>query len=227
MKKVLALAGFLLFFLPAFSQDTYRTGYLPSFNLNQKLQNDWAINYKIEGRAIASIGSFEQPNPYQFDYTLTDISILGSRKIGLNNKLAAGYLLRLREEAPRHRLIQQYTIVKRYAGWRLAHRISSDQTFGSGEATSIRIRYRLSTDLPLNGQSVDEHEFYFKINHEYLTAFENKTTDLEIRLIPNLGYLINEKNKVELGLDYRLNRLLLDRPNQHTLWLALNWFVSI
>ncbi len=98
---------------------------------------------------------------------------------------------------------------------------------GAGESTTIRLRYRLSTDLPLNGQSVDEQELYFKINHEYLTAFEQNQTDLEIRLIPYLGYLINEQNKVEMGLDYRLNRLLQNRPNRHTLWLALNWFVSI
>ncbi len=126
MRNVLIVVGFLLFFIPATGQATYRTGYLPSFNLNQKLLAKWALNYKIEGRAIASIGSFENPNSYQFDYSLTDISILGSQKIGLNNKLAAGYLLRLSEAAPRHRLIQQYTIVKRYSGWRLAHRIASD-----------------------------------------------------------------------------------------------------
>lgn len=227
MRKLLCLTCFGLLFSSAAAQSTYRAGYLPSFNLNQKISGNWALNYKIEGRALASQGVLEAPNPYQFDYSLTDISIVGSRKIGLNNKLAAGYLLRASEGAPRHRTIQQYTIIKRYTGWRLAHRIASDQTFGAGEATAVRLRYRLSTDLPLNGQSVDEREFYFKINHEYLAEFEEQDQDLEIRLIPYLGYLINEKNKVELGLDYRLDRILLASPNRHTLWMAINWFVTI
>lgn len=227
MRKFLLLALLELFFLSGSAQSTYRTGYLPSFNLNQKLKNDWRLNYKIEGRAVASQGTLEDPNPYQFDYSLTDLSMLGSHKVGLNNKIAAGYLLRLSDGAPRHRLIQQFTQVKRFTGWRLAQRISSDQTFGAGEALSIRLRYRLSTDLPFNGQTVDEHEFYFKINHEYLLEFESGDEDLEIRLIPYLGYLIDEQNKIEFGLDYRLNGLLLERPSQHTLWLALNWFLTI
>lgn len=227
MRKFLLLTLLELFFLSGTAQSTYRAGYLPGFNLNQKLKNDWGLNYKIEGRAVASRGTLEAPNPYQFDYSLTDLSVLGSRKMGLNSKFAAGYLLRVSDGAPRHRLIQQYTIVKRYTGWRLAQRLASDQTFGAGEDLSIRFRYRLSTDLPLNGQTVDEHEFYFKINHEYLLEFESGAEDLEIRLIPYLGYLIDERNKIELGLDYRLNGLLLERPHQHTLWLAINWFLTI
>ena len=227
MRKTLLLASLSLFFLRVVAQDAYRAGYLPGLNLNQKLSDNWAMNYKIEGRAVAIRGTFQDSGPYQFDYSLTDISMIGSRKLGLYDKIAAGFLLRVRDEAPRHRLIQQYTLVKRYTAWRLAQRFASDQTFGAGEDFTFRLRYRLSSDFALNGQSVDPHEFYIKINHEYLIEFEGGSKDLEIRLVPNLGYLVSERNKIEFGLDYRLNQLWLGIPRRHTFWIALNWFITI
>ena len=227
MRETIFLICLSLFFVRVAAQDTYRVGYLPSLNINKKLSDQWRLNYKVEGRALFSQGRLEDPSPYQFEYVHTDLSVIGAHKVGLNNKVAVGYLLRARNGDNRHRFIQQFTIVKRYTAWRLARRIASDQTFGAGEDAIIRLRYRLSSDFALNGQTVDPHEFYLKVNHEYLVAFEGGDEDLEIRLIPYLGYLVNDHNKIELGLDYRLNRLLLEIPQRHTLWLALNWFVSI
>ncbi|MBX2827536.1 MAG: hypothetical protein KTR22_05205, partial [Flavobacteriaceae bacterium] len=79
--------------------------------------------------------------------------------------------------------------------------------------------------IPLNGQSVDPKEFYFKFNHEYLNAWEQNDYDLEIRAVPHLGYKVSKSNKLEFGLDYRLNSFLNTSPS-HRFWTVINWYIA-
>lgn len=109
---------------------------------------------------------------------------------------------------------------------RLAHRVVADQTFSESEATEYRLRYRLAAEVPLNGQSADAKEFYIKISNEYLNSVQSAEYDLEIRLVPLLGYTVTEKHKIEAGLDYRVNSFL-GHNARHSFWISLNWFIEI
>ncbi len=106
---------------------------------------------------------------------------------------------------------------------RLAHRFAADQTFGGGDPTEWRLRYRLGTELPLNGQEADPKELYLKINNEYLGSWQGNDSDLEIRLVPVLGYLFTDKNKLEFGLDYRIDSFLANEARQR-FWGVLAWY---
>lgn len=221
--------GFLFFcFLSTqlWAQSNYELGLLPALNINQKLKKSWGLNYKVESRISGVEGRFSEPAKAETQYLLTDLSVLTSRKVGLNNTLAAGYLLRLENTTVSHRTIQQYTLVSTYNAFRLAQRFSTDQTFSKEEAAEFRLRYRLSFDIPLNGLVVDDREFYLKINNEYLNSLQGGTYGLEIRMVPSLGYAFNDKNKLELGVDYRFSDFLKG-PATHTFWLPLSWFISI
>ncbi len=208
------------------AQSTYRAGLLPAINVNQKLPDQWRLNYKAETRFTASEGLFTEPAPLAFDYGLIDLSTIVSKKFGSNKSLAGGYLIRLREKEVIHRLIQQLAIVQRYETFRLAHRFSADQTFGPEGPPEFRLRYRISTDFALNGQSVNQNEFYFKMNHEYLGSLEATAVDLEIRLVPLLGYYLNDNRKIEWGLDYRINSFV-NGPSRSSFWLVMNAFLVI
>ncbi|MEZ5059222.1 MAG: DUF2490 domain-containing protein [Saprospiraceae bacterium] len=221
---VLCLAHF--FSLRISAQSTYQLGSLPSINLNHKLENDWTVNFKIESRQVMQRGSFDGKSEKSFDYVLTDYSMIAAKKLGLNSRLSGGYLIRFREKEIIHRLIQQYTITQRLTSLRLAHRVVTDQTFFENEDTEYRLRYRLATELPLNGQSADIGEFYLKISNEYLNSFQSSEYDLEVRLVPLLGYTATEKQKVELGIDYRVNSFLSNNA-RNSFWICLNWFVDI
>lgn len=225
MRKI---AVFILFHLSSFvwGQGTYVTGILPSLNINQKLADPWRINYKIESRLSAAKGDFSESFRVVPRHLLTDVSALISRKTGLNNTLAAGYLIRLEEGGAGHRLLQQYTMVRKYTSFRVGHRIATDQTFIKNEPTEVRLRYRVAFDIPLNGQEVDDGEFYLKLNQELLNSWRGGSYDLEVRLVPLLGYAINDANKVELGLDYRLRRFLKGGPSDQSLWMPVTWFIS-
>ena len=208
------------------SQSSYQAGLLPSININKKLKKDWSINFKTESRQLLEEGEFKNNNSIQYKYLLTDISWMVSKKVQVNQSLAGGYLIRIRDQKPTHRLIQQFTITKSYTSFRMSHRFVADQTFDEGEPLELRLRYRISGLIPLNGQSIDPKEFYVKVNHEYLNVFQQNKYDLELRLIPFLGYLLNENHKFELGIDYRINSFLR-RNTDNRFWLSLNWFVSL
>lgn len=227
MEKSLLL---LLFFWSSYTclsaQSTYRAGLLPAINVNQKLPNQWRLNYKAESRFIAAEGAFSAPTALGFDYSLIDISTIVSKKFGAQMSMAGGYLIRLREDEINHRLIQQFAIVQSYENFRLAHRFAADQTFAPEDPPTFRLRYRISTDFALNGQSVNQNEFYFKLNHEYLGALEANSLDLEIRWVPLLGYYLNDNRKLEWGLDYRINSFL-HGPSRSSFWLVMNAFLVI
>lgn len=214
------------FFLIGYSQSNFQSGFLPSINLNKKLENDWSFNFKIESRQTLKEGIIGDNNSVLYDYSLTDFSLILAKKVAFNQTIAAGYLIRLRDQKPTHRFIQQYVITKAYSGFRLSHRFVADETFDEREVMVFRLRYRISSLFPLNGQSIDPKEFYIKINHEYLNAFQSNNYDLEIRLTPFLGYIVNDDSKLEFGLDYRINSFL-ENQTSNRYWLSLNWFLSI
>lgn len=210
----------------AFAQSSFQTGLLPSINFNKGISEDWSLNFKIESRQLLKDGFFRNKNEFDYDYLLTDFTTITSKKIGLNNAISFGYTLRVADKDLVHRFIQQITLTKRYSSMRLGHRFSTDQTFAHDRSVQFRVRYRLTAELPLNGQSVDPKEFYIKINNEYLNVFQNKDYDLELRLVPLLGYNFNDNNKLETGLDYRLSSFI-HTGSRSSFWLSINWFIKI
>jgi hypothetical protein len=216
----------LLFSNTTLAQSTYQVGGLPSINLNYKLNNGWSLNFKTESRQLLQKGTFNGDSNKSYEYVLTDYSLIAAKKIGLNSRISGGYLLRFREGEATHRFIQQYTITQKLPHLRLSHRVVTDQTFSPAEATEYRLRYRLATEIPLNGQSADPKEFYLKIGNEYLNTVQDADFDIEIRLVSLLGYAMTEDHKIEVGLDYRVNSFL-NHSARHSFWASLNWFIEI
>ena len=119
------------------------------------LARGWEVNLKWETRQLMATlvdGECVNCSP---EFRLSDQSLIVAKKVGLSSKLAAGYLLRIRGTEIFQRSIQQFSVVQRLSSMRLAHRFAADQTFGGGDPTEWRLRYRLGTELPLNGQEAD------------------------------------------------------------------------
>lgn len=160
------------------------------------------------------------------NYQLTDIAVVISKKVGLSNALAGGYLLRIRDGELISRLIQQFTSIQNVGTLRLSHRFVFDQTLQKNEATQFRLRYRLSTQMSLRGQSVDPSELYLKLGNEYLNILQGDDYDLEIRLKAMLGYVFSDDSKVEVGLESRMDSFL-QSSLRHRSWLNAAWYISI
>jgi hypothetical protein len=208
------------------AQGSYQLGMLPSINMNKSLAHDWKLNFKIESRQELKRGFFEEKSDFDYEYLLTDFSVIAAKKVALNQSLAIGHLLRLRDGQLVNRSIQQFIITKKYPGIRLSHRLATDQTFAKGQDTEYRFRYRLATEIALNGQTVDPKEFYLKIGNEYLTSLQGDDFGFEIRMVPMLGYEFSDSKKLEYGLDYRLDSL--GKGNSRSrFWIGINWYQTI
>lgn len=206
------------------AQTQIRAGFLPSVNYNQKINKLYEVNFRLESRHFVFENNSFQSNHFNYEYSLTDVSALMARKVGLNSKLVVGFLARTEPNAVSVRSIQQFIFQSKINNFRVAHRIVTDQTFSPKESPEFRLRYRLSAEIPLSGIKVDAKEFYFKFNTEALNGVQNKVYDLELRAVPNLGYVINERHKIELGLDNRFVSFI-DNQTRITSWIIINWFL--
>lgn len=207
------------------AQGSYQVGSLPAINFNQGLPQDWALNFKWESRQVYRSGEWGEASTTDVRFPLSDLSALGARKVGLNARLVAGYLLRLREGRVVHRSIQQLAIIRKLPSLRVAHRFATDQTFAPHLLPEFRLRYRFTLEVPLNGQAVDPGEAYLRLNNEYLNTFSAGSHELELRLVPLLGYVFASTNKLEIGLDYRAADLLSEAIS-HRFWLSINWYLK-
>jgi hypothetical protein len=211
----------------AIAQAGYRAGILPQINLTTDLARNWRANLRIESRQIFSEGTFsDSENRGAYRYERTDIAGLVLLKTDVGATIGAGYMIRFEDGTQAHRFTQQYSSVGRLGTWRTGQRVTVDQTIRRGEPTVFRFRYRLSAEIPLQGQSVDPGEWYAKINNEYLGILEGWALGLEIRAVGVIGLNISDRNKLELGPDYRTSPFA-PGAQQHQFWLYLGWFVTI
>lgn len=220
MKKIPIIFIFSALSAICNAQSSYQYGIIPSINLHKKIPGNWATNFKLESRQSI----FNQELKY--DYLLTEVSLVVTKRIATNITVGGGYLLRAVDDKFKNRAIQQISFSKKYPGLRMAHRIMTDQTFEKNENTELRLRYRISSEIPLEGQSIDVKEFYLKINNEYLNSLQGVDYDLEVRGVALLGYSVSALNDVEIGIDYRLDSFVSGNPRNRT-WLSINFFHSL
>jgi hypothetical protein len=200
-------------------------GGLPGINFNQSLQKGYALNFKAESRFAFASGSFGEFNQLQMRYILTDVSATATKRIGPASSIGVGYLARLGRDKIGHRLVQQYVHLSRFGAMRMAQRLGTDQNFLAGEAITLRVRYRFTAEIPLNGEKIDAHEFYLKPNAEVLYVWQGNLHEPQFRLVPILGYVFTDNNRVEMGVDYRLSGFSTNLTVQ-TFWFVLSWYIK-
>ncbi|SKB80802.1 DUF2490 domain-containing protein [Daejeonella lutea] len=217
---------FIVFFLSisVLGSAQNQIGLIPQINTDFKISDSWKVNAKTEGRQV-----FLQ-NPYPDDmnqrqFERLDLEFVATKKLAGQDALGAGYLIRRSKRSFTHRFIQQYSITQKLVGSRLAHRFRTDQTLEKDKSMQFRLRYRLSWEKALNGQEVDAKEFYLKLNNEYLGILQKAEANLEIRGLASLGYNFSDRDQIETGIDYRLEKVLDPLP-VHKLFLNVGFYHS-
>lgn len=218
MKKQLLVFFVFIFALNMFSQADTNLGFLPKVVLSKKINEVSKWVNSIEQRTIF------YDEEIQFSHNLLDISSIYSLKIGQNQSLNFGYILRFRDSETIHRTFQHYNFLETYNALKVGHRFALEQFYQTEKQTTFRTRYRVSLEKPLNGERVDVKEFYLKLGNEYLYDFAEK--DLEVRVTPYLGYQVSKKDKVEFGIDYRVGNFL-NNATENNFWFRTTWYISI
>ncbi|WP_378172065.1 DUF2490 domain-containing protein [Aquimarina sp. SS2-1] len=213
-----------IYFYQLRAQTSFTSGLLPKVVVSNKLSNTIKLVNSLESRQ--QLWEHQPDQNFSYDYLLTDLTTILSYKISSDKVFNVGYLLRLEENQLIHRSIIQYSIARQLESMRVAHRFVTDQTFSSKESPEFRLRYRITIEVPFNGYRVDPGEFYLKVNNEYLGAYQSTNTDLEIRIIPFIGYELNQKSKIEIGPDYRISQLF-ESKTKNRLWLSINYYYAI
>jgi hypothetical protein len=210
-------------FVSVSGQPGVQLGFLPKINLSVPISERLKSLNSIESRQIV-LEDNEADLTHKF--VLTEITTMLSIKTGANNALNAGYTLLLPDRKPLHRFLQQFNLVHRIERFRMGHRFAFDQTIGDDFPFDFRSRYRISIEMALSGLKVDPREFYLQLRNEYLWSYQSEQSDLEIRISPLLGYAINKMNKIEFGIDYRINEFVLSKSD-HDFWITFIWYTSI
>lgn len=196
-------------------------GILPVINTAFKLQNDWKINTKLEGRQLLKQHPFPEDKS-QSVFERVDLEAVANKALNSSNDLGLGYLIRRQEGKFIHRFIQQYAYTKQLYSSKLSHRFRTDQTLEKDEAVQFRLRYRASWEKPLSGLQVDPEEFYLKLNNEYLGILQDSMGNMEIRGLAVVGYTIGEANRIETGADYRMEDVFTHL--RHKLFLNIGFY---
>lgn len=196
-------------------------GVLPSVNLTIPAGNNLKLNAKSETRfLLPSVDVSKKAAGWQ----LIDLSLAAVRNLSTNTSVAGGILVRQTQSGNIYRALQQIAFKKGLDKWKYSHRLRADQTFAQQVLPQFRFRYRFTLLFSLDGLEIDPREFYFRWNTEYLFKIRGTNITHESRWVPLLGYAINDKNKVEIGIDYRWDNMFSGGEN--TFWCPLNWYYA-
>lgn len=222
---LLTLAGLAANIL--FSQETnVLMGIVPELSLNYKLNDKFKLNAIAEfyNDGFSKTGS--EPFTWDYGYDRTDLQLFGSYRINPLQSVALGYQYSIRNAASdAHKITQQITLLRRPDKILFGHRFRADQTFYAHNGPRFRIRYRLSLELPLQGSSIDPGEFYMVPSDEVLIGLQENKASFENRLSVHLGYLLQNDNKLQLGLDYRTG--FKESSIYHSLWMRVAFFFNL
>lgn len=222
MRRIVIIVAFFIPIL-SFSQSDFSGGLLPRVNASFKLAGQLKLNSSVELRQ--QLFNQELGAEKQAEFVLADWANTLSYKLRSNQSLNFGHTLRSREQDFHHRFTQQFSVVNQKTLFRVGHRLGMDQTFIPKQNTVFRTRYRVSFEKPLRGAEIDNKELYLKVNNEYLGIFTKENADVEVRVVPYIGFEINPKNKVELGVDYRISDFTQNQIS-HRLWLSVVYFTT-
>ncbi|MFW5707714.1 MAG: DUF2490 domain-containing protein [Bacteroidota bacterium] len=203
MKKqvVILFASFFLPYITLADDFIGKSAFSPDINFNFKINETYTINTKVE--SVYSATGQENGNWIQ-SYDGTDFQLFLTRRLNPFQRIAAGYQLGLDPEGSHsHRLIQQFTWRSRATGFTPGNRLRLDQTFSEDRPIRVRLRYRFSAEIPLQGEVLDPREFFLLTSGEAIISTQEDTQDLETRLVMQTGYLIKAGQKLQLGIDFR------------------------
>ncbi|WP_093367669.1 DUF2490 domain-containing protein [Psychroflexus sediminis] len=226
MKKLILMVCILGSFSAQAQSDRFIFGFFPEASLSYKLSEKYSVTHKVESQH----GLYDSNNlneELEYEHSLTDLQSFIGRRFSPFVKVDIGYQYRIEEGENTHRTIQQVSILQRASFYRIGHRIRIDETFFKDAPLLFRARYRLKGQIPLQGLSLDPGEKYLAVSNELIYMIQSSEDDLENRFAVSLGFYFDDKNKFEVGLDYRTDDYLVEDKFRHRLWFKIGYYKSL
>lgn len=227
--KPIQLTVFLLLlsfgFVKAQNARVY-AGIFPEIGLNLPLGENLKYTAKIESQNGLYSDDSSNDKEWNYFHNQTDLQSFIGYKVTSRIKGAIGYQYRIEDGENSHRSIQQLTWLNQFRVLRLGSRVRADQKYSSAISPEYRVRYRASTDLPLQGEKLDDGEKYLLLSAEVIYALQGGESSIENRIVAGIGHFINRTKKLELSLDYRTDPYF-PNINRHRIWCKFSFYWSL
>lgn len=214
-------------------QDTQLYGTIPMILFKKGVNNqlDYTLALSSEMNAIDKKSG---ENRYTAKVLNLNVETALSYDLNPNLNLAGGFLFRLRDPFNRTntelRPWQQLTIIHRLEQYRTRQRLRIEERWtGSTLDFDLRLRYRVSMDFPLEGERLDNKEFYLNLSTEALVTPTSERAFFfwESRTYFGLGYQFNERQRLEPALEFRTRKINEAGRRRHFLFFRLVWVAEI
>ncbi|MBD3629425.1 DUF2490 domain-containing protein [Cyclobacterium sp.] len=202
-------------------------GLFPEFQIGFNATEKLKVTGKIESQH-GMVDKVENSDAkYGYYHNQTDFQGFLGTSINPFVAITGGYQYRLESGSENsHRSIQQVSILQRKGNFKIGHRIRTDQTFAPNDPVEFRLRYRISYEIPIEGQSLDPGEFYLVFSDEPIYSIQSGESGLENRVVAALGHFSKGKQKFQAGIDYRTDRFFDDAFRQRT-WFKFGWYLKL
>lgn len=184
------------------AQDDFETLGESSFAIDHKVSNAYSYNFATRSRYY-----FYKDEAATLTNRQIDLVHFSTLKLNYNRSVSFGIQYRFRTifdgESNELRLTQQFNYTKQNLALRFGHRIRFEQRILES-ITIFRSRYRFALDFALKGEKLNIGEPYFVGSMEaLLSQNQNIKSELDHRTTAHIGWLISEKLKLQVGLEYR------------------------
>ncbi|MDX1651582.1 MAG: DUF2490 domain-containing protein [Brumimicrobium sp.] len=209
------------------SQNTrVQGGLFPEMGLNIPLSQRWKYTAKIESQHGLYRNTVPEDERINYYHYRTDFQSFLEVKLTARIKAAAGYQYRIEDGGNNHRSIQQITWLNTFRTFRVGSRLRADQRFSPDISPEFRLRYRASSDIPLEGEKLDDGEKYVLLSLEFIPAIQGGEFTLENRLVAGIGHYFDRSKKLEFTLDYRTDPYF-PNVNRHRIWCKFSFYWSL
>lgn len=207
----------LLFVAPALlsAQGTITRIWEPSVTHSHSLNDFWRVTGQLT--AYQSMDRLER----------VEASVMPLRRLSPRATAGLGYLNRIgtpfeSTSAIEHRFVLQYGYQHPWSRHQVSHRFRVEERVR--ESGNVhRFRYRLSLRSPLQGERLDPKEVYLLTQNEGLASYSENPFSGENRISVHLGYLLPNRQRFEIGLQHRAERLFTDSDVGHVALLSTVW----
>lgn len=164
---------------------------------NEKMNDKFNIHYEVQYRDYEFLGDLNQ---------LLLRTGIGYNLAENNNNVLLGYAYvhsrnydadQNVKSVEEHRIFQQFITKQKFGRVSLNHRYRIEERFLEPKM-EVRFRYQLSVNIPFNNTSLIKNTWYANIYDEIFINAKKDAYDRN-RLYGGIGYVINDKMRVEAG----------------------------
>lgn len=192
-----------------FGQEDFESLGESSFALDYKVSNNYSFISSARTRYY-----FYKNSGFTIENRQIDLIHFSTLKLNYNHSLGLGILYRFRDlfndGSNELRIIQQFKYTKQNMAVRFAHTMRFEQRILE-ELTIYRSRYQFGLDAPLVGEKLDVGESYLVGSMEALLSQSDKIKpEIDHRTTVQIGWLLSERLKIQVGLEYRFEAFNLE-----------------